>query len=154
SCNTGEIYTSKVGMEYKIYFNLTTEGENKTEVPTQQTIQPTQLITDSGNNTYIVIFREWTPDNREQVLSVKGVTYVTDTTFGNQGYPAIIISSNQSTADKIKEYNFIDDVQPVVIAQDVMPKAIENTRELNELPIIALIVIILFCYRIRHRRGL
>lgn len=45
SCNTGEIYTPKVGMEYKIYFNLTTEGENKTEVPTQQTIQPTQLIT-------------------------------------------------------------------------------------------------------------
>ncbi|MFA4935295.1 MAG: hypothetical protein WC568_05615, partial [Candidatus Methanoperedens sp.] len=143
----GDAKGSKLSKIYDFTFIKLIEPETPLELFTNN-------ITDSGNNTYIVIFREWTPNNREQVLSVKGVTYVTDTTFGNQGYPAIIISSNQSTANKIKEYNFIDDVQSVVMAQDVMPKAEEKTRELNELPIISLIVIILFCYRIRHRRGL
>lgn len=41
SCNTGEIYTPKVGKEYKVYFNLTTEVKNKSESePTQPTTQP------------------------------------------------------------------------------------------------------------------
>lgn len=109
------------------------------------------LPLESKVDTYIVIFREWTSNNREQVLSVEGVNYVNDTTFGDQGYPALIISTNQSTADKIKEYNFIYDVQPVVIVPDVMPRA--ETKMTTGLPVFSVIFLILFIWWIK-RKGL
>lgn len=101
------------------------------------------------NNTYIVVFREWTPDNKEQVVSGEGVQYIRDTTFGEQEYPAIIISSNEGSIEGIKAYNFIRDVQPVIIEQVVVPPK----NELAALPLIFTIIIFFICYQIK-RGGL
>lgn len=126
---------------------------NLTFVKLIENATPLKLFTDnignSANDTYIVIFKEWTPDNKNQVLSVEGVHYVRDTTFGDQGYPAIIvIISNQSSVGKIKDFNFIYDVQKVVQSKNVMPKS-TNGLEFS----IILIVIILLSYKVRRKTN-
>lgn len=103
----------------------------------------------SSNNTYVVIFREWTAENKKQVISIEGIEFIRDTTVGEEGYPAILISANQSTVEKIKEFSFVLDIKPAEEVKDVMPRS--ETKMTTSLPVFSVIFLILFVWWIKRR---
>ena len=74
----------------------------------------------SDNRTpYGVEFPTWIQEYRDQVLSLEGVIYIKDTISyvrDPEGYPAIIIATTPETADEIKEFDFVIDIKPAVLA--------------------------------------
>lgn len=103
----------------------------------------------SSSNTYVVIFREWTAENKKQVISIEGIEFIRDTTVGEEGYPAILISANLSIAEKIKEFSFVLDIKPAEEVKDVMPRS--ETKITTGLPVISVILLILFVWWIKRR---
>ncbi len=134
----------------------TAKGSEIAKIPNQDFVKLIEKenpvsISSIKNNQFIVIFREWSAPNKEQVLSVEGVQYVKDTTYGDQGIPAIIISAEQPSLDKIREFNFVSNVQPVISAIDPMPKVttVDNSSILLVIAILVVVVIALFIKKFR-----
>lgn len=116
--------------------------EEETPARLSQSKPENQEYTESQK--YVVVFQEMKPEYKNKVLSVRGVEYVRDTTFGTEEYPSIIISGDQESVEKIKEFNFVIDVRRVSEAKDVMPRAQSSLNEIiTEVIMVGVIIILL-----------
>ncbi len=126
---------------------LTSEQEKQIVEIKEQKRQSIELLNNTNNQekNYAVVFKEWSQENRDLVLSIENVTYIKSTTFGNEGYPTIIIKANKAAIEKIDNFDFILTAGPVTEGHAFMPKSGPASRDIiNKIaPIIFSILLII-----------
>ncbi len=107
---------------------------------------PARVLSEYTNQNYIVVFQEMKSEYRNKVLSIEGVEYVKDTTFGTEEYPAIIVSGAKESIEKIREFDFVTDVRQINEAKDLMPKVEPALKDFTMVVILVGIIVILLVF--------
>jgi hypothetical protein len=145
-------------------FGLSCCAQEKSTYPSNSTSE-----NQTETQIYCVVFETMTPEYRDQVLSVSGVSYISDTIFvdhvgHDNEYPAIVLSANTEAAEKIKDFDFVYRISRTQIERytDIgkNPTAIEMIKLIYTrlaLPIFAIIFLLLsilfFVYIIKKTRN-